>query len=64
MFKRTTLKAAISEFNRYNNAKLRIEGNEIAQMQIGGTFNANDPALFARATSTMLGLHIVDRETR
>jgi transmembrane sensor len=61
VFGRTTLQDATSEFNRYNTAKLGIEGGEVAHMQIGGTFNASDPALFARAASTMLGLHIVHR---
>lgn len=59
VFGHTTLQDATAEFNRYNTAKLIIEGSEVAQMQIGGTFNANDPKLFARATSTMLGLHVV-----
>jgi transmembrane sensor len=63
IFKRTTLEDAVAEFNRYNASKLRIENREIAKLQIGGTFSSTDPALFARATSTMLGLRIVDRGT-
>ncbi len=59
MFKRTTLQDAVAEFNRYNAAKLGVEGREVAQMRIGGTFNANDPTLFAHATSTMFGLRIM-----
>lgn len=56
IFQRTTLKDAIEEFNRYNTKQLQVRGRDVGELQIGGTFNANDPMLFAHASSAMLGL--------
>ena len=61
VFNHTSLADAVAQINRYNAAKLVIADEDIARLQIGGTFRATDPALFARAASTMLGLHIENR---
>jgi transmembrane sensor len=61
IFKHTTLADAVAEFNRYNTAKLVISDRAAAQLRIGGTFQSDNPQLFARAAQTMLGLRIEAR---
>jgi transmembrane sensor len=61
IFKHTTLADAVAEFNRYNTAKLVIADREAAQLRIGGTFQSDNPQLFARAAHAMLGLRIETR---
>jgi transmembrane sensor len=58
IFKHTTLADAVAEFNRYNTAKLVIADRDAAQLRIGGTFQSDNPQLFARAAHAMLGLRI------
>lgn len=58
IFKHTTLAEAVAEFNRYNTSKLVIADRDAAQLRIGGTFQSDNPQLFARAAHTMLGLRI------
>ena len=41
-----TLAAAVEEFNRYNNRKLKIADASIAQTPVLGTFRATDPDAF------------------
>lgn len=61
VFNHTNLGAAVAEINRYNANKLVIADADIAGLEIGGTFRATDPQLFARAASAMLGLHLENR---
>ena len=61
IFRHTSLGEAVAEMNRYNTTKLVVADEGIAQLQIGGTFQANSPELFARAARTMLNLHIENR---
>lgn len=61
IFKHTTLADAVAEFNRYNTSKLVIADRDAAQLRIGGTFQSDNPQLFARAAHTMLGLRIEPR---
>jgi transmembrane sensor len=61
VFNHTSLADAVAQINRYNAAKLTIANEDVAHLQIGGTFRATDPALFARAACTMLGLHLENR---
>jgi transmembrane sensor len=61
VFDHTHLGDAVAEINRYNANKLVIADADIAHLEIGGTFRATDPALFARAASAMLGLHLENR---
>jgi transmembrane sensor len=63
MFNHTPLAAAVAEINRYNVTKLVIADADVARLEIGGTFRATDPQLFARAASAMLGLHLENRGT-
>lgn len=63
MFSHTPLADAVAEINRYNINKVVIANANVARLEIGGTFRATDPALFARAASAMLGLHLENRGT-
>lgn len=60
-FNHTTLADAVAQFNRYNRQKLVIADNAIAKLEIGGTFPADDVALFGRAAHTALGLKVEKR---
>lgn len=57
-FNHTTLAEAVAEFNRYNRQKLVIADSSIAKLEIGGTFPADDVALFGRAAKIALGLNV------
>jgi transmembrane sensor len=61
VFDHTSLADAVAEINRYNTAKLVVADKDVGRLQIGGTFKATNPELFARAACTMLGLHIENR---
>jgi transmembrane sensor len=61
VFRRTPLAEAVAEFNRYNRRKIVIADADVARLQIGGTFQANNPKVFARVTQDILGLRADDR---
>jgi len=61
VFDHTDLADAVAEINRYNVTKLVIADAGVAHLEIGGTFRATEPALFARAAAAMLGLHLENR---
>jgi len=61
VFRRTPLAEAVAEFNRYNSHKVFIADGSVAQFQIGGTFQANNPEVFARVAQDILGLHAENR---
>jgi transmembrane sensor len=51
-----TLTEAVSEFNRYNRRHLAIADPAIAQMKVGGSFEANDPESFAATLEKHFGV--------
>jgi transmembrane sensor len=51
-FDRVTLAEAVAEFNRYNRKQLVIEDPEIAELHIGGAFEATDLDSFVMALRT------------
>ncbi len=57
-FDKTTLAAAVAEFNRYNHEKLRITDPSIANLTIGGTFQSDGVQDFASLTEAVLKLKI------
>jgi transmembrane sensor len=61
IFRRTTLAEAASQFNRYNTHKLVVRDADVAALQLGGTFQTNNPELFARVARDVLGLRIQNR---
>jgi transmembrane sensor len=61
IFRRTTLAQAAAQFNRYNTHQLVIEGADVAHLQLGGTFQTNNPELFARVARDVLGLKLETR---
>jgi transmembrane sensor len=42
-FENDSLADVVTEFNRYNRLKLRIDDDELAALEINGVFNADDP---------------------
>jgi len=63
MFQGEKLSDVIQEFNRYNQRKLQITDPDIADLTIGGTFQATDPDGFARALGATFGIksHLVSK---
>jgi transmembrane sensor len=60
-FDQSTLADAASEFNRYNRKKLVI-AEEVAQMRIGGSFEAENVDAFARLLQRAYGLKVDDND--
>lgn len=48
-FQGESLKEAIAEFNRYNHRKLKVEDPAVAELQVGGNFQALDVESFVAA---------------
>jgi transmembrane sensor len=57
-FRGETLGEAVAEFNRYNRRQLRFADASLAQLHVGGTFNATDPESFAAALASTLSLRV------
>jgi transmembrane sensor len=57
-FRGESLGEAVGEFNRYNRRQLRIADPSLAQLRVGGTFNATDPDSFAAALASAFNLRI------
>jgi transmembrane sensor len=57
-FRGDSLGDAVAEFNRYNRRHLRLADASLAQLRVGGTFNATDPESFAAALSSAFGLQV------
>jgi transmembrane sensor len=51
-----TLTEAVREFNRYNRRHIAIADPAIAQMKVGGSFEANDPESFAATLEKHFGV--------
>jgi len=62
VFDRTTLAAAVAEFNRYNREKLVIDDPRTSSLLIGGTFRTSDIKLFERVAQDLLGVHVGDKQ--
>jgi transmembrane sensor len=60
-FRHITLADAVAEFNRYNNAKLNVEGAGVSSKKIYGTFRTTDVKLFASVAQDVLHLHVERR---
>jgi transmembrane sensor len=48
-FQGETLKEAVAEFNRYNHRKLKVEDPSVAELEVGGNFQALDVESFVAA---------------
>lgn len=57
-FRGDSLADAIEEFNRYNRRHLRLAEASLAQLRVGGTFNATDPESFAAALASTFSLRV------
>jgi transmembrane sensor len=57
-FRGDSLGEAVDEFNRYNRRPLRLADASLAQLRVGGTFNATDPESFAAALTSAFGLQV------
>jgi transmembrane sensor len=60
VFHNTTLGEVAHQFNRYNRGKLVIEG-AAADLQVDGTFSANDPQTFTKIAGDILHLRVERR---
>lgn len=58
IFDGDTLAQAAEKFNRYNDVKIIVQGDEIAQSKIVGRFRTNEVRSFARAVSALLDARI------
>jgi len=56
IFHGETLAEAVAEFNRYNERRLVIRDPAIANMRLGGTFQAHDLDGFIDALETLFSL--------
>jgi transmembrane sensor len=61
VFDRSTLAEAVAEFNRYNRKKLVIEGEDTADVRIGGSFEADNIDAFGRLLEEAFGLSVENR---
>jgi transmembrane sensor len=57
-FRGETLDEAVAEINRYNRRHLELADPALAQLRVGGTFNATDPESFAAALASSFGLKV------
>jgi transmembrane sensor len=57
-FRGDSLADAVEEFNRYNRRHLRLADASLAQLRVGGTFNATDPESFAAALASTFNLRV------
>ncbi|HTO41484.1 MAG TPA: FecR domain-containing protein [Rhizomicrobium sp.] len=58
VFDRTPLADAARQFNRYNSEKIIIADEQTGKITIGGTFQTDNIAGFARVAHSVLGLHV------
>jgi transmembrane sensor len=57
-FRGDSLGDAVEEFNRYNRRHLRLADPTLAELRVGGTFNATDPESFAAALASTFNLQV------
>jgi ferric-dicitrate binding protein FerR (iron transport regulator) len=60
VFVATPLTEAVFEVNRYNKRKIQIDDPRIAELQIGGRFEATGPSEFATALSLTFPIQVVE----
>jgi len=58
VFKHTTLKDAVEQFNRYNGDKISIEDPKVAQLTVDGTFRTTSTRHFAEVVQAVFGLQV------
>lgn len=65
IFRNDTLAEVAAEFNRYNERKIRVDG-DVAQLKIGGSFKASNVDGFSRLLRDAYGLNVAttDAEVR
>lgn len=61
-FHETTLAEAVSEFNRYNDRKIRIDDPAVAGIRISGTFRPTNVEAFVRLLQDGFSIHAVDSQ--
>lgn len=62
MFQKAPLAEVASEFNRYNERKLIVEGAKIREFLISGTFSSADPASLLTFLRTQPGMRVLEAE--
>jgi transmembrane sensor len=61
-FRGETLGFAVAEFNRYNRRQITFTDKKLAELRVGGSFNATDPESFAAALTSTFGVKIAAGE--
>lgn len=64
VFRHTTLKEAVDEFNRYNAQKLAIADEDVARLRIAGSFEARNTELFTEAVKELFKLRVSKSENQ
>lgn len=62
LFDNTPLADVIAEFNRYGHSQLQLHDSASGQLRLTGTFNAYQPAQFAKALPRVLPLVVVQQQ--
>lgn len=57
-FRGETLAEAVAEFNRYNRRQLKLADPSLAQLRVGGNFDATDPESFAAALGSAFSVRV------
>jgi transmembrane sensor len=64
VFEHTPLPRVLNEFNRYNRVQMRVDGAQLAERRISGTFNASDPDSFLAFIRTVANVEVVRDDAR
>lgn len=59
MFDHDPLATAVDEFNRYNDVRIQLEGDQLGALQVSGIFSAYDSESFIRFLERQPGMRIV-----
>jgi transmembrane sensor len=62
-FRGESLADAVAEFNRYNRRQIRLDGDSLGALRVGGSFAATDPDSFVDALASAFDLRVDSEET-
>ena len=63
MFDKTSVAAAVEQFNRYNRIQLRVADGALADTPITGVFDASEPESFVRFLKTVRDVQVARDES-
>jgi transmembrane sensor len=59
VFEDTPLNEAVTEFNRYSETKIQLDGADLDHIRVGGTFKVGDIASFVEAIAAYHHLQVI-----